>query len=138
MALSRIFIDTGALVATNLPRDQFYRRSRKAWTQLADSSIRLYSSDAVFQETMALLHIRAGPGFAIRWAEAHLQGKVISWLPVDTQVRRSALPWMKKFSDQAVSFVDATSFVLMRRENIRQVFGFDRHFPDAGFRLWPD
>jgi len=25
----------------------------------------------------------------------------------------------------------------MRRENIRHVFGFDRHFVAAGFRLWP-
>jgi hypothetical protein len=26
----------------------------------------------------------------------------------------------------------------MRRENSRRVFTFDRHFPAAGFRLWPD
>ena len=61
----------------------------------------------------------------------------IIWLPVDAQVQRAALPWMKKFADQGVSFVDATSFALMRRENIRHVFSFDRHFATAGFRLWP-
>ena len=92
----------------------------------------------LFQETMVFLHHRAGPESAIRWAEAHLQSKLISWLPVEAQARKSALPWMKKFADQAVSFVDATSFVLMRRENIRHVFSFDRHFAAAGFRLWPD
>ena len=138
MAVTRLFIDTGALVATNLPRDQFYQRSREAWSQLSDSTVRLYSSDAVFQETMVLLHHRTGPGSAIRWAEVHLQSKLISWLPVDVQVRKASLPWMKKFADQAVSFVDATSFVFMRQENIRHVFGFDRHFVTAGFKLWPD
>jgi predicted nucleic acid-binding protein len=86
---------------------------------------------------MVLLHHRGGTEFAIRWAEAHLEGKVISWLPINAPVRRSALPWMKKFADQAVSFVDATSFVLMRQESIRHVFSFDRHFAAAGFRLWP-
>jgi predicted nucleic acid-binding protein len=45
---------------------------------------------------------------------------------------------MRKFADRTVSFVDATSFVLMRQENIRHVFSFDRHFTIAGFRLWPD
>jgi predicted nucleic acid-binding protein len=137
MEVSRLFIDTGAFVATELPRDQYYQQSRQAWPQLSGSAIRLYSSDAVFQETMVFLHHRAGPESAISWAEAHLQSKLISWLPVDAQVRRSALPWMKKFADQGVSFVDATSFVLIRRENIRHVFGFDRLFVAAGFRLWP-
>ena len=138
MEVTRLFVDTGALVGAALPRDHYHQKSREAWEQLSNLSLRLYSSDAVFQETMVFLHHRAGPESAIRWAEAHLQSKLISWLPVEAQARRSALPWMKKFADQAVSFVDATSFVLMRRENIRHVFSFDRHFAAAGFRLWPD
>jgi predicted nucleic acid-binding protein len=137
MALRLIFIDTGAFVATDLSRDQFYQRSRQIWDQLEDSDVRLYSSDAVFQETMGLLHARGGSDFAIRWAEIHFRGELITWLPVDAPARQAALPWMKKYADQGVSFVDATSFVLMRRENIRHVFGFDRHFAAAGFRLWP-
>jgi uncharacterized protein len=137
MEVTRLFIDSGAFVATDLPRDQYHRLSRQAWTQLSGSAIRLYSSDAIFQETMALLHHRAGPELAIRWAEDHFKGRAISWLPINAQVQRAALPWMKKIADQAVSFVDATSFVLMRRENIRHVFSFDHHFAAAGFRLWP-
>ncbi len=138
MALSRIFIDTGAFFAAELPRDQFYRRSREAWNEISDSTIKLYSSEAVFQETAMLLHYRTGPESAIRWVELQMQSQSIIWLPVEAQVRRATLPWMRKFADQAVSFVDATSFAFMRRENIRHVFGFDRHFIRAGFRLWPE
>jgi predicted nucleic acid-binding protein len=138
MALSRVFIDTGAFFAAELPRDQFYLRSRQTWNELSDSSIKLYSSDAIFQETAMLLHYRAGPESAIRWIELQMQSASIIWLPIDAQIQKAALPWLKKFADQAVSFVDATSFVLMRRENIRHVFSFDRHFAAAGFRLWPD
>jgi predicted nucleic acid-binding protein len=138
MEIARLFIDTGALVGAALPRDQYHQQSREAWEQLSNLSLRLYSSDAVFQETMVFLHHRAGPESAIDWAEAHIESKLISWLPVDAQARRSALPWMKKFADRAVSFVDATSFVLLRRENIRHVFSFDHHFVAVGFRLWPN
>ena len=137
MEVGSLFIDTGAFVATNLSRDQYHQQSRQAWPQLSDPTFRLYSSDAVFQETMVFLSHRGGTGLAIDWAEAHIESKSITWLPLTTQVQRASLPWMKKFADQEVSFVDATSFVLMRRENIRHVFTFDRHFAAAGFRLWP-
>ena len=138
MEVGSLFIDTGAFVATNLSRDQYHQQSRQAWPQLSDPTFRLYSSDAVFQETMALLHHQAGVESAIRWAEDHFQGNVISWLPVDGQVQKAALPWMKKYADQSVSFVDATSLVLMRQEKIKHVFSFDHHFTSAGFRQWPE
>ena len=137
MAVSGIFIDTSAFFAAEVPRDQFYQRSRQRWNELSGTAIRLYSSDAIFQETAMLLHYRSGPSSAIRWIELQMQSELIIWLPINAQVQKAALPWMKKFADQAVSFVDATSFVLMRRENIRHVFTFDRHFAAAGFRLWP-
>ena len=31
----------------------------------------------------------------------------------------------------------AISFVLMRKQKIREAFAFDRHFLLAGFALWP-
>ena len=40
--------------------------------------------------------------------------------------------------DQAVSYTDCVSFVLMKREGLRNVFGFDGHFTAAGYRLWPE
>ncbi|MCE0523541.1 MAG: PIN domain-containing protein [Methylacidiphilales bacterium] len=137
MALSRIFVDTSAFFAAEVPRDQFYQRSRQTWNEMANSAITIYSSDAIFQETSMLLRYRTGPASAICWIELQMQSKSITWLPIDAEVKRTAIPWMEKFADQAVSFVDATSFVLMRRENIRHIFSFDRHFAAAGFRLWP-
>lgn len=46
-----------------------------------------------------------------------------------------ALRWMRKYSDQGVSFTDCISFAIMRRRRIRSAFTFDRHFRDAGFSL---
>jgi predicted nucleic acid-binding protein len=43
---------------------------------------------------------------------------------------------MRKYSDQAISFTDCVSFVLMRREGIKRAFSFDKHFRYAGFTLF--
>ena len=134
----RVFVDTGAFVASDLRRDQFHQESLQTWKELGAENVRLFSSDAVFQETMRFLQTRGGVELAIRWAKMQFRSKLITWLPVDLQVRQAALPLMRKLADQGVSFVDATSFVLMRREGVRIVFGFDRHFTAAGFRLLSD
>ncbi len=44
---------------------------------------------------------------------------------------------MERYSDQAFSFVDATSFVVMRNQRISYGFAFDGHFAAAGFTVLP-
>jgi predicted nucleic acid-binding protein len=48
-----------------------------------------------------------------------------------------ALRWLRKFSDQHVSFTDCISFALMKRLRIPMAFTFDEHFARAGFRRLP-
>jgi predicted nucleic acid-binding protein len=43
---------------------------------------------------------------------------------------------MKKLADHDLSFTNCVSFALMKREGIKDAFGFDRDFVDAGLRLW--
>jgi predicted nucleic acid-binding protein len=49
-------------------------------------------------------------------------------------VERRALAWLRKRDDRAYSFIDATSFVLMRSMKIRDALAFDGDFTAAGFR----
>ncbi|MEI9898572.1 MAG: hypothetical protein WDN28_33130 [Chthoniobacter sp.] len=65
------------------------------------------------------------------------QSKAIEWLRPAPEDLAKAAKLMRKYADQSVSFTDCVSFVLMRREAITRVFGFDRHFQAAQFKLWP-
>jgi predicted nucleic acid-binding protein len=42
-----------------------------------------------------------------------------------------------KYVDQEFSYVDAVSFVIMKRQKIRRAFCFDKHFVTAGFMNIP-
>lgn len=46
-----------------------------------------------------------------------------------------AWPYFRRTDLHKLSAVDATSFVLMKREKIRVAFAFDHHFGSVGFRL---
>jgi predicted nucleic acid-binding protein len=45
---------------------------------------------------------------------------------------------LAQFADQDFSFVDATSFVVMRQLGLPTAFAFDHHFLVAGYRLVAD
>jgi predicted nucleic acid-binding protein len=135
--MNALFVDTGALVARVLPRDQHHLASRRGWESLENVAVRLCSSEHVLDEAISLLIRHAGGAYAARWAREHLASDEITWLAPSREDWHEALRWLEKFSDQKVSFTDCLSFSLMRREAIPGVFGFDRHFTLAGYELWP-
>jgi hypothetical protein len=135
--MNTLFVDTGALVARVLPRDQYHRASRRGWESLEDVEVKLVSSEHVFDEAVSLLVRQAGAGYAARWARDHLASDEIVWLNTTRDDWHEALRWLEKFADQKVSFTDCLSFSLMRREGLVATFSFDRHFELAGFELWP-
>ena len=135
---ARLLIDTGAFYAQRDPSDQHHVAASTAFALLAEVEAELCSSEHILDETVTLLARRASYAYAAAAGEDLFSSRVLRWLdatPVEWQV---ALRFMRKYADQAVSFTDCLSFALMKREKINHVFGFDRHFEAAGFRLWPE
>lgn len=133
-----IFVDTGAFLARYLARDQHHDVARNGWHHLSSGPGELFTSSFVLDETFTLLGRWTTPAFAADRAENLLTSDRLAILRPDADDELAAVALFRKFGDQRVSFTDCISFALMRRHGIERVFGFDRHFPLAGFRLWPD
>ncbi len=43
------------------------------------------------------------------------------------------MAWLRRHDEREYSFVDATSFVMMRRRRVREALAFDDDFAAAGF-----
>lgn len=132
--MKKIFIDTGAFLAKEIANDQHHAAAVSFWNFLDDDRVALYSSEHVLDEAMTLLARRTSYTWAAGWGQDALSSG-ISWLKAEEKDWIAALRSMRKFADQGISFTDCVSFVLMRREGLRDAFGFDRHFSAAGFRL---
>lgn len=131
-----IFVDTGAFLGRYLEKDRHHDRALRAWRRL-DAVPRLFTTNFVLDELFTLLGRRASYTFAAGRARHIMSSEKLDILRPDQETELEAVDLFEKYADQKVSFTDCTSFVLMRRHRIRQVFAFDRHFELAGFELWP-
>ena len=54
---------------------------------------------------------------------------------VDEATERDAWEWLRRHDERPYSFVDATSFLVMRDTGIREALTFDADFAAAGFSI---
>ena len=52
---------------------------------------------------------------------------------IDRETEAAALRWLRRHDEREYSFVDATSFALMRRRRLNEALAFDGDFAAAGF-----
>ena len=96
------------------------------------ASSRLITSNLVEGETWTLLRYRAGHRIAMEW-RAQMANIVERVDRIDIALEAEAWTWLSARDERAYSFVDATSFALMRKLRITEALAFDGDFAAAGF-----
>ena len=126
-----IFVDSSFWIATRFPRDARHADATALLAQHANSS--LVTSNHVRGETWTFLRRRAGHESATHFLD-RLEGTPrLRLLFVSEELENDALHWLRRHDEREYSFVDATSFALMRSLGIREALVFDDDFTAAGF-----
>lgn len=126
-----IFVDSSFWIATRLTADRHHLTA----TALLDSHghERLTTTNHVVGETLAFLKRRAGHRSAMHFLDRVERSKRVTAIFVEQDLEREALDWLRRHDERPYSFVDATSFALMRSLGITQALAFDGDFAAAGF-----
>jgi predicted nucleic acid-binding protein len=84
-------------------------------------------------ETWTFLRRRAGYRSAVHFLDLVQHTPRLRVEFVDEKLEREALRWLRRHDERPYSFVDATSFALMKRLRIKEALAFDGDFAAAGF-----
>ncbi|BBO31006.1 type II toxin-antitoxin system VapC family toxin [Lacipirellula parvula] len=133
-----IFIDTSALLARYVERDQHFAAARECWAELLSSETMLVTSCHVVVETLTLLGRRTDYKFAAERARRLYASTQFTILRATEQSEIDAVAWFERMAGVKASFTDCISFSLMQRLGISDVFTFDDDFTHAGFRVIPN
>lgn len=98
------------------------------------SSGRVLTTDLVLGETWTLLRVRnTSHDRARSLIEAVRSSPRVEVAHVDVGLVEEAWTWLSRHDERVYSFVDATSFSVMRRRRLTEALAFDGDFTAAGF-----
>ena len=126
-----IFVDTSFWIALAIDADRRHVQASQLFA--AHSEAALATSNAVRGETWTFVRRRFGHQAALELIDRLEQTPRVRVLRVGPDDEHDAWEWLRHHDEREYSFVDATSFALMRRLAIREVLAFDDDFAAAGF-----
>ncbi len=126
-----IFVDTSFWVAVRNRRDQWHRVAVELLSRYGTHA--LITSNHVRGETWTYLRRKAGHRAAVDFLAALDSSKHIEVVFVDAAHDVAAVEWLKRHDEREYSYVDATSFALMRAIRVTEALAFDGDFGAAGF-----
>jgi uncharacterized protein len=124
------FVDTSFLVAFQFARDEHHRAARAIWES---SSGPLLTTNHVIGETWTFLRRRVGHAGAVRFLDVVGRSRRLTVTRVEERDEEAAWQWLRRHDEREYSFVDATSFAVMRRRRLADALAFDGDFAAAGF-----
>jgi predicted nucleic acid-binding protein len=125
-----IFVDSSFWIAFYNDRDD---RQPEALRLLKQTREELITTNHVRGESWTFLRRRAGQADAVRFLDRLDRSDRLRIVHVNERQEADALRWLRRHDERSYSFVDATSFAVMRALHMRDALSFDTDFTVAGF-----
>jgi predicted nucleic acid-binding protein len=126
-----IFVDTSFWIAWARSDDDRHREATSLMVAYGNDS--LLTSNHVRGEAWTFLRRRYGHRAAVGFLERLDRSSRLRLAFVPEELEAEALRWLRRHDEREYSFVDATSFALMRSLRIKKALTFDGDFAAAGF-----
>ena len=130
-----VFVDSGAWIALALSRDPLHEQAREQWNLLHEAGAKLRTSVPIVIETFTFLDRNTNRDVALTWKDWVYKAGTVKILPCELTDLERSWQYFRRADLHKLSAVDATSFAIMKRAQIRLAYTFDHHFAVVGFRL---
>ncbi|GEM_PF-393551 len=125
-----IFMDTSALIALLNSRDQNHQKIT-SFLQDRKQSLNSVTTNLVLSELISFFSRHGSLKSVLEFQKKMLGDSQFKIIWADKALHQSASQMIEKYSDQQISFTDALSFAVMKKERISQALVFDDDFIKA-------
>ena len=135
-----IFVDSWAWYALVDRRDVDHQVAVTANRGFVGADRKFLTTNFVFGETITLIRYKLNHETALQFQQIFqemVNGNLLEFVRVSEAHERVAWQIFEKYQDQRFSYVDCTSFAVMRDLGLDEAFTRDNHFATMGFRRVP-
>jgi predicted nucleic acid-binding protein len=126
-----IFVDTSFWIGLVAQDDDHHAEARTLFGLHGDQ--RLVTTNHIRGESWTFVRRRHGHRAAVELLDRIERAARLDVHFVTEELEAEALRWLGRHDEREYSFVDATSFALMRSLRIKRALAFDGDFEAAGF-----
>jgi predicted nucleic acid-binding protein len=131
--VSRVLVDTSALLALLVPSDAAHTRAKRAFSRLRTREAVLLITSYALLETYSLIERRLGLDAVRAFRERFVPLLEVIW--VDASLHEAGLDLMLQRKQRGLSLTDAVSILVAGDSKVDEVFAFDRHLEAAGLPI---
>ncbi len=134
-----LLIDTGAFIALLDVDDDLHEEAAAFYNSLPPTT-RRSTTQAIVGECYTFFRYHVGVSAAVRWLDYLDAARAAGHLRIvysDEDDGRSAEKLLRRFADQALSYIDSLTLVAAERYGAKAIFGFDHHLGLMGKPLLP-
>ena len=131
---SDVFVDTSGFYSLLVRRDDRHQQASHLLHQARRRKRRFATTDYVLDETATLLKARGHAHLVPVLLETVFASAACTVHWTDADRFRATSDFFLKHEDQAWSFTDCLSFVVMKDQHLRDSLTKDAHFREAGFQ----
>lgn len=144
MKNQKIFIDSWGFISLFNKKETYNRQVSEYFSKCLRERYYMFTSNFVISETITHLYRDLGHDKSKSGTDAlfeKIEMGILQYISIEYERMKKALELRYKLKDKPkISFVDLTSFAVMREFEINEVLTMDKHFIQAnmGFELKPE
>ena len=131
---SRIFLDTGYVIALSVESDEHHNRAEELAEQLEAEATRLVTTRAILLEIGNALSKERYRQATVELLDSLEQDPLVEIIPLSEELFAQAFELFRNRPDKEWGLVDCVSFIVMQENGLTEALTPDKHYEQAGFR----
>ena len=128
-----LFIDSSAFVALRSVEDPAHRRALQLMQAVGNDYAEFVTSHFIIAESITVISQKVSHHDAVDFRDHDIAD--IRVMRITEELEYQAFEIFRNLTSKNVSFIDCTSFALMRSLGLTTAFAFDDHFKQHRFKL---
>lgn len=129
-----VFVDTSAWFSLLNEKDKQHEKIKNIYQALLENNNTLILSNQILGETFTLIRYKIkNNNLPFKFIDLISKSIMIKKIHIEEKTEKRAMKILKNYKDQKFSYVDATSFAVMNRLELKYALSLDSHFAAAGF-----